>query len=148
MTQSNVNTGYDQESDLLEKILLRRNERVVIIKFTATWCGPCKKLQPVLESLVAKYNPYVELHVLDVDQCPRIANLYCVSSIPVALFFYKGEKRAVNGLEPTPVYESILQSWLGGAASCGNASFQQQQQQQRMRAQGPPSNGANYGYYQ
>ena len=62
----------------------------VMVDFFATWCGPCKKLSPLLEDAANKYG--FKLVVVDVDKNGDLSNEYNVSSIPHVFCFHKGSK--------------------------------------------------------
>lgn len=53
--------------------LVLRNERPVIVDFWATWCPPCRKVAPELESLAAKYEGVVDVVKVDVDANPMLS---------------------------------------------------------------------------
>ena len=49
------------------------NTGVLLVKFTATWCKPCKKLSPILDPILRDYsNAGVTVHVIDVDECEKL----------------------------------------------------------------------------
>lgn len=60
-------------------------QKLVVIDFTATWCGPCTMIAPFFKQLSTKYPNAVFLKV-DVDKCPGTAAAYEVSSMPTFLF--------------------------------------------------------------
>ncbi len=62
----------------------------VMVDFFATWCGPCKKLSPLLEDAANKYG--FKLVVVDVDKNGDLSNEYNISSIPHVFCFHKGSK--------------------------------------------------------
>ena len=62
----------------------------VMVDFFATWCGPCKKLSPLLEDAANKHG--FKLVIIDVDQNKDLANEYNISSIPHVFCFHKGSK--------------------------------------------------------
>lgn len=64
------------------------SSKTVIIDFHATWCGPCKKLSPILEKFGKEYKDKIKIVKIDVDQNPDIANYFGIQSIPL-LHFYK-----------------------------------------------------------
>lgn len=73
----------------------------VVVDFGATWCGPCKKLDPIMEQLAAEYEGKVKVRKVDVGEAPGIAQKYKVLSVPRVLFFKDGEVREqVTGLLP------------------------------------------------
>lgn len=62
-----------------------------IVKFTASWCGPCKKISPVFRDL-ADANRHVMCLEVDIDECPNIAREYGVDSVPT--FVLMGNRSA------------------------------------------------------
>lgn len=59
----------------------------VIVKFFATWCGPCKMIAPVFEKLSQEFEKQVKFIEIDVDDCEGIAGNYYVSSVPTFIIF-------------------------------------------------------------
>ncbi len=64
----------------------------VVVDVFATWCGPCKRLAPILESLAADYGTNVQFIKIDADRFPSIAQQQGVSGYPTLLFFKDGKK--------------------------------------------------------
>lgn len=63
----------------------------VIVDFYATWCGPCKKMEPILTSFAAEHSGRVTVGKVDVDLTPDIANRYNIRSLPTILLFRDGK---------------------------------------------------------
>lgn len=63
----------------------------VIVDFWATWCGPCRAIKPVLESMSNEANGQFKVVGVDVDQEPDLSTKYSVSAIPTLLVFKNGE---------------------------------------------------------
>ena len=63
----------------------------VVIDLWAPWCGPCKALTPILESVAAEYDGKIKAVKLNIDESPAIAAQYQVMSIPTLLFFKDGK---------------------------------------------------------
>jgi thioredoxin 1 len=54
----------------------------LVVDFFAEWCGPCKMLSPILESLAPEFEGKLEIVKVDIDSEPELAQKYGVSSIP------------------------------------------------------------------
>ena len=67
------------------------SDKPVMVDFYADWCGPCKMLSPVVESLEPAYEGRVKIGKINVDDNPEIAEKYGVMSIPALIFFKGGE---------------------------------------------------------
>lgn len=74
-------------------------EQPVLVDFSATWCGPCKKLEPIVHEIAGDYNGRLKVVKVDVDQAPSIAQKFGVLSVPTLLLFKEGAvKDQVVGL--------------------------------------------------
>jgi thioredoxin 1 len=63
----------------------------VIADFWAEWCGPCKRIAPVLNELAEEYAGRVKVVKVDVDQNQALAERFRIMSIPTLLFFKDGQ---------------------------------------------------------
>ncbi len=72
-------TEYEEE-------LQSAGQKLVVADFTAKWCGPCQRMNPVLDSLTSKYPDVVFLKV-DVDRCKDVQHVENVSSMPTFIFY-------------------------------------------------------------
>lgn len=80
------------------------NKDLILVDFYATWCGPCKMLGPVLESLED-----IEVLKIDVDECPELARKYGIMSVPTLMLFKNGDLKAKqSGFIP----KEILEQWI------------------------------------
>jgi thioredoxin len=76
-------------------------KRPVIIDFYADWCGPCKKLAPIVDELSKEYKGKIDFYKIDIDANPDIAKAYSISSIPMLLLVpATGSPQVVTGLYP------------------------------------------------
>jgi thioredoxin 1 len=64
----------------------------VLVDFTATWCGPCKALAPIVEKVADEFQGKVKVGKLDIDANGDITRKYGVRSVPTVLVFKGGEK--------------------------------------------------------
>ena len=73
----------------------------VVVDFNATWCGPCKRLAPVLEELAKEYDGRIAFYSIDVDKNKPLAQAFPVRSIPMLLLCpVEGEPQQIVGLYP------------------------------------------------
>lgn len=63
----------------------------VLVDFYADWCGPCKMLAPVIETLATELEGKVKIGKLNVDNAPETAGKYGIMSIPTLLYIKNGE---------------------------------------------------------
>lgn len=83
-------------------------EKVVVIDFWATWCGPCKMMAPVVEE-VAKDYPDVKVCKVNVDEEPELSNAFKIVSIPTIVVIKNGEIiDSVVGYRPKKDIEKII----------------------------------------
>jgi thioredoxin 1 len=66
----------------------------VVVDFTATWCGPCKALAPIIDQLAEELDGKVKVGKVDIDDAPGAAAKYGVRSVPTVLVFKNGERAA------------------------------------------------------
>lgn len=86
-----------------------------VIDFNAKWCGPCRKMEPILKDLAIKYNGKVIIYKVDVDKEKELASLFGISSIPAFLFCpTNGEPRGTMGAYPADEFEKIIRTVLLG----------------------------------
>lgn len=77
------------EGNFINEVL--ESEQPVLVDFTATWCGPCKMLNPVIETLAQDWDGQVKIVKLDVDDNPGLAAEFQVLSVPTLMLFKGGK---------------------------------------------------------
>ena len=74
-------------------------ETPVLVDFSATWCGPCRKLEPIVHELAGDYAGRLKVVKVDVDRAPSVAARFGVLSVPTVLIVKDGAvKDQVTGL--------------------------------------------------
>jgi thioredoxin 1 len=68
-----------------------KSGNAVLVDFSAVWCGPCKKLEPVVHEIAAEYAGRLKVVKVDVDHSPGTAAKFGVLSIPTILLFRDGQ---------------------------------------------------------
>ena len=78
---------------------------LAMVDFWADWCGPCKMLSPVVESIGSQYEGKVLVGKVNVDEEPELARRFGVMSIPTVVFLKNGQEsgRKVGGMPPQAV---------------------------------------------
>ena len=68
----------------------------VLVDFWAQWCGPCKALAPILETVAQQYENKVKFVKLDIDQNPATPPKFGVRGIPTLILFKEGQVKATR----------------------------------------------------
>ncbi len=90
-----------------------KGDKPAVIDFYATWCGPCKKLSPILDELSSEYAGNVLFYKVDVDREQELAGAFGIQSIPMVLLIPKeGKPYVVQGLRPKAELKEAIDSVL------------------------------------
>lgn len=82
----------------------------VVVEFGATWCGPCQKQLPVLQSY-AEDHPDVKVVKVDIDESRALATKYAIKSVPTIMLFVNGNRtKSSSGL----MTQEKLKSFVNG----------------------------------
>lgn len=69
---------------------VEESNKVVVVDFFATWCGPCKMLAPVFDSL-SQELPSAEFVKVDIDQSLELAQKFGITTVPTMMIFKNGK---------------------------------------------------------
>ena len=67
------------------------DDKLVIVDFWATWCGPCRMISPILDELEEEMADQIAVVKVNVDDADEIAAQFRIMSIPTLLFFKNGQ---------------------------------------------------------
>lgn len=85
---------------------------LLLVDFWAEWCGPCHRVAPILEEVAMAHGPALRLGKVNVDENPRTAGRFQVTSIPTMLLFKDGKLvDGIVGAVPRPQIEAIVARW-------------------------------------
>lgn len=97
------------------ELAVLKSQAPTVVDFYADWCGPCRTVGPVIESLSREYNGRVNFAKVDTDANQSLATKYNIMSIPTVMIFKDG--RVVDkliGAMPAQAYRQKIDSVLEG----------------------------------
>ena len=107
MSNAKEVTDTTFESDVLNA------SKPVMVDFWAEWCGPCRKLSPILDDIASEHSEKIDVVKLNVDDNPATAAKYGITSIPAVYVFKDGEVAATSiGAKPKQVLEQEFAQFL------------------------------------
>lgn len=88
---------------------LVQDDKLLVVDFFATWCGPCKKLSPTLDEVSEEFGDRVNIVKVDVDESEDLAMTYGTRSVPTVLFFKNGQQvdKFVGALPKSEIVSKI-----------------------------------------
>ena len=91
-----------------------RSEVPVLVDFTATWCGPCRQIAPLVDQLADEYAGRVKVTKLDIDESPNTAAKYGIRGVPTLYVFKGGSVVAQQvGAVPKKTIAALMDRALG-----------------------------------
>ncbi len=90
-----------------------KSELPVLVDFWAEWCGPCRMIGPIVESIAEEYKDKVKVMKLNVDEAQELAIKYGVMSIPTLMVFKKGQvvDQVVGAMDKEQLVNHLKKNW-------------------------------------
>ena len=92
-----MNNVFEITDESFENEVLKE-EKLTLVDFWATWCGPCRKRAPVIDEIAKEFDGKVKFVKIKADENMQTAQKYSISGVPSILIFKNGEpvERIVN----------------------------------------------------
>ncbi len=101
---------FDYEKNKEWKYL---GKKPAIVDFYATWCGPCRRLAPVLKALQKEYGGAIQIYKVDTDKARKVSQAFGIRSMPTLLFIPpKGKPSVARGALPKNVLIKAIKDVL------------------------------------
>ena len=90
-----------------------KGDKPCVVDFYTTWCGPCKRLAPIMEELSQTYCDQVKFYKVDTERERELAGVFRISSIPQVLYIpVEGQPMILKGLYPKENIVEIINDFL------------------------------------
>ncbi|OPX23421.1 MAG: thioredoxin [Planctomycetales bacterium 4484_113] len=99
------------ESEFDEKVV--QSDLPVLVDFGATWCPPCRMLDPIVEQIASEYAGKLTVYEVNTDSNPGLAQRFGITGIPTLIFYKQGEHvNTIVGFRDYDTLKSIVESIL------------------------------------
>ncbi len=86
-----------------------RGDRPCIIDFYADWCGPCKRVAPIMDQLAEEYEGKIDIYKVDTDKQKELAQVFGIRSIPSVMYCpAEGQPYMYVGAFPKSKYQELI----------------------------------------
>ena len=106
-TTMTIKAEYIETNDLTTLMSL---EVPIVVDFTATWCGPCKVVGPLMDQLAQNYEGRAKVVKIDLDTNKAIAKQFTIKSIPAVIYLKNGEEvERIIGVKTYEYFQNALE---------------------------------------
>jgi len=104
-----IKTANDNNINSLLKV-----NKTILLKLGATWCGPCKSIKPILDSIAKDRSQTLMILDMDIDESPITSNAMQIMSVPTMILFIDGKEvsRKIGSISKIK-----LESWIDSEVS-------------------------------
>lgn len=86
-----------------------KSKEICVCDFSASWCGPCRMMAPILEDVSEKYKRKYYFYQIDIDSAEDLAEKYNVEVVPTIIIFKKGKEIGrTSGFQEMEEFEKFL----------------------------------------
>jgi thioredoxin 1 len=93
-------------------------DKIVLIDFTAEWCGPCKMMKPILQELRQRMGDKIRILKIDIDRSPAVSDAFDIQSVPTLMLI---RNRNIlwrqSGVMQTNQLEKVINQFLVDASA-------------------------------
>jgi len=106
-----VKAAFIQDETEFDSLL--SSESLLVVDCTATWCGPCKLVAPLMDQLAEDYGDRIKVFKLDLDSNKSVAKRFGIRSIPAVMVFKQGEvMETLIGVKPYEEFKAAVERQL------------------------------------
>ena len=106
-----INSALESEDGSLKFL----GKKPVLIDFYATWCGPCRVLEPILDELYEEYDGEIDIYKVNTEDEMELAGAFGVMSLPTLLFIpIEGKPMISPGAPPKQMLKEMIDEKLLG----------------------------------
>jgi len=106
-----VKAAFIQDETEFDSLL--SSESLLVVDCTATWCGPCKLVAPLMDKLAEDYGDRIKVFKLDLDSNKSVAKRFGIRSIPAVMVFKQGEvMETLIGVRPYEEFKAAVDRQL------------------------------------
>ena len=110
-TDEFINTIFDYKTNTKEWVY--KGDKPAIIDFYTDWCGPCKRVAPIMEELSTEYDGQIRIYKMNTEKEPEVAAIFGIRSIPSILYIpVNGQPTMYTGAYPKQHYIDLINEKL------------------------------------